>query len=510
MGKPYRPGMLLQRNGVWTYRRVVPPECRPLMGVRREVWRSLKTADLETAKLRAMEVALEVERDIQDAKRRLALRRGALPTPEGLAQDWQRRELEANVSWRAESRAKGDGAALDAEIEALGNALEDNADALNTGDTRLEMGLLRELLQPFGVTVSAKDRARFAQALLKARLHFIETSLHRAQAEATGGGVSAENPMLSDVLEAWLKARRPPSKTEAEWRSVFRRFEAVNGVLAVRSVGKAHIRAFRESFAATPSKRSKDGKVSPVTVRKGLSVLSSVFRWAVREGYIDNAPTEGITGVRGSKTRDRERARLPYSSADLALILRSLPSEADSPSKHWLPQVAQWTGARIEELAQLRLEDVGHEEGVWFIHVRGGEGRSVKTYSANRRIPIHHELARAGFLDFVERQRSRGQNAMMFSDLKRGPHGKYSAAYSKYWGRWTDSIGITNPRLTFHSFRHGFASACRRAGMPLPIQETLMGHSSGRVSERYGDPHPLPVLAEWMGKIGFPAAQEGS
>ena len=55
--------MLLQRNGVWTYRRVVPPELRPFLKAR-EVWRSLKCEDVETAKLRALEVGLEVERQL--------------------------------------------------------------------------------------------------------------------------------------------------------------------------------------------------------------------------------------------------------------------------------------------------------------------------------------------------------------------------------------------------------------------------------------------------------------
>lgn len=32
--------MLLQRNGVYTYRKVIPPELRPFMEGKREVWRS--------------------------------------------------------------------------------------------------------------------------------------------------------------------------------------------------------------------------------------------------------------------------------------------------------------------------------------------------------------------------------------------------------------------------------------------------------------------------------------
>ena len=77
----WRLKMLLQRSGVWTYRKVVPFELRPFMGGKREVWRSLRTTDLETDKLRAMETGLEVERQLHEARRRLTMR-GASMDPD--------------------------------------------------------------------------------------------------------------------------------------------------------------------------------------------------------------------------------------------------------------------------------------------------------------------------------------------------------------------------------------------------------------------------------------------
>jgi integrase len=216
--------------------------------------------------------------------------------------------------------------------------------------------------------------------------------------------------------------------------------------------------------------------------------------------------TDGITGVRGSKTRDRERTRLPYSTDDLNLILASLPTEQESPSKHFLPLLAMWTGARVEELCQLRVDDVGEEDGVPFIHICGGDGRSVKTYSATRKVPLHPELVRLGFLSYVERMKGK---ARLFMDLTAGPHGKYSHAYSKAWGRWTDSLGITDPRKTFHGFRHGMADALRRAGVELEIREALLGHSSGRVSAGYGSGHTLAAMFAQVQRVEFPGVEVG-
>jgi len=301
--------MLLQRNGVWTYRRVCPKDVRPILK-RTQIWRSLGCTDLEQAKLRAMEVGLQVERIILEARQRL--KAGPPRTPEALALDWQRVALREDAEWRQGLVRTPE--QVEGELEALGNALSDHREALDTRDASLVARLLHDVLEQNGVSIPAKDQQRFALALLKARTQALGVALERAQGDDGQG-----HEMVSDVLDAYLAQRKPPSKTEQEWRSVFRRWETVNGLLSARAVQKLHVRAFRDSLAAMPSKRSgaQGGKVSAVTVRKGLAVVSSVFRWAVREGYLETAPTDGITGVRGSKTRDRERVRLPYSTDDL-------------------------------------------------------------------------------------------------------------------------------------------------------------------------------------------------
>ena len=487
--------MLLQRNGVWTYRRVIPKDARAALGNKRQIWRSLGCTDLEQAKLRALQVGFKVERMIQEARQRLKV--GSKVTPEAFALDWQRTALREDAEWRETTARTPE--RIETEVEALANALSDHREALDTSDTSLVSRLLREVLEQNGVKIPAHDHRRFALALLKARTHALGVALSRAESDE-------RQAMVSDVLDAYLVQRKPPSKTEQEWRSVFRRWEVVNGLLLARDVQKLHVRAFRDSLAAMPSKRSSGGRVSAVTVRKGLAVVSSVFRWAVREGYIETAPTDGITGVRGSKTRDRERTRLPYSSDDLNTILAHLPTEQESPSKHYLPLLAMWTGARVEELCQLHVDDIGHEDGVSYLHIRGGDGRSVKTYSATRKVPLHPELERLGFLSYVKRQHGKPR---LFMDLTAGPHGKLSHAYSKAWGRFTDGLGITDPRKTFHGFRHGMADALRRAGVELEVREALLGHSSGRVSAGYGSGHTLAAVFAQVQRVAFPGLELG-
>ena len=75
--------------------------------------------------------------------------------------------------------------------------------------------------------------------------------------------------------------------------------------------------------------------------------------------------------------------------------------------------------------------------------------------------------------------------------------------WSKWWGRYTDGLGITDPRKVFHSFRHAFKSACRAARIEEELHDALTGHTTASVGRRYGGGVPLEVLAEAIAKVSY-------
>jgi integrase len=128
--------------------------------------------------------------------------------------------------------------------------------------------------------------------------------------------------------------------------------------------------------------------------------------------------------------------------------------------------------------------------GVRFVTVIEDEetGRSVKTETSLRAVPIHPELIRIGFMDFVEHARaSDGQSARLFPHLRQGSKGGYGEAFSKWFGRYKRSLGISNEKSVFHSFRHGFKDALRSAGVNEDVNDALTGHGGGNpVARGYG------------------------
>ena len=391
----------LQRRGsiLWI-RRPIPKRLWPIMQ-KREYLQSLHTGDQKTAERLASVELLRIARELADAERaltdpRLAARIAARITDdEDVLDDYLEEKLEAD------ERARGE--AFDEET-----------------DSPIPPG-------PNDRKMSDAERAA-TWALLRRNKN--------------GDGASSDdNPLLSILFERYYKDRNLPPKTRLEWENARRRLSAtLGGDVAIRSITKADVRRFKDSLVGSTSERT--GKViTAATVRKLLGALGTVFWYAVRSGYVDVNPTQGVAQVL-TKGKPEDR-RLPFTLADVKAILEA--TEDERGEDFWMPRLALYTGARANELCGLLVRDAKTIDGVPCVVVEDSEVRTLKTASSTRRIPVHPELIRLGFLDFVERQRGAGQ-ARLFPELTVERYGSASAQYSKRFGRLLRSIGITDRR----------------------------------------------------------------
>ncbi|AVM75772.1 site-specific integrase [Magnetospirillum gryphiswaldense] len=100
----------------------------------------------------------------------------------------------------------------------------------------------------------------------------------------------------------------------------------------------------------------------------------------------------------------------------------------------WLPITALWTGARLEELAQLHHEDlIADSSGFRFIHIHGEGERRVKTANSIRRVPVHSVLVGFGFLDLFDNKKA-GQR--IWPELR--PTGRMKKLGDTYSTHFTD------------------------------------------------------------------------
>lgn len=209
--------------------------------------------------------------------------------------------------------------------------------------------------------------------------------------------------------------------------------------------------------------------LSPKTVNEYVKCLKVVLRHALKRGYIREDLSFSLT----SKSLNNNKTEItPYTVAQLQAIfdmpLFTKTKVEDRDYRFWFPLISLYTGMRIEEIAQLYVDDIKEKAGIHYFSISTdndttGRDKSLKTANAIREIPIHSKLIEIGFLDYVERQKG---NQYLFSELERDGRGKKSTKCSKWFGRFFDSVNktISNPEdqikksQVFHSFRHTIAT----------------------------------------------------
>lgn len=235
--------------------------------------------------------------------------------------------------------------------------------------------------------------------------------------------------------------------------------------------------------------------ITAVTVNNRLRKLSAFLNWCKANGYIAHNPLVGMKVMTGSA----KEARLSFDRHDLTTLLdfAALKAEARKhPWRYWLPLLGRATGARLEELCQLRVDDFIEQQGIPCIRIDDSrEGQNLKNSSSRRMLPLHPALIDLGLLQHVESVRSTGADRL-FPELE-AVRGKLGHAPSKWFGRYKTKLGITDPRKTFHSFRHTLIDELRDAGVQDSLIKRIAGHEDSAVTFGiYGSRIPLRAMVE--------------
>jgi integrase len=168
------------------------------------------------------------------------------------------------------------------------------------------------------------------------------------------------------------------------------------------------------------AERSGAPRLSAITVKRHLSALNGLFRYAKEHGrYHADNPAAGFRFPRTRRPRDERPAWTPK---QLEALLSSpiwagcqSPRERHLPGpeiirdhQYFLPLLGAYGGLRLEEACQLHVTDVREEDGITFLDISPGDGKQLKSRAAVRRVPLHPVLITGGFLRHVEDARGNG------------------------------------------------------------------------------------------------------
>jgi integrase len=224
-------------------------------------------------------------------------------------------------------------------------------------------------------------------------------------------------------------------------------------------------------------------KISVETLNWYLQAFAAFFGWAKKNGHISEKLFEGMKVGRAKATKEE---RLPFTPEAMSMLFKELtqnPSgHVKSESHKWGTLIGMFTGARLNEVAQLLVDDIQEEGGVWYFDIsdEGENQKEVKNKASKRKVPVHSSLIDAGFLNFYK---SRNQGKQLFPDYRFTK----SNGYGRNLGRWfnesfTPKLGIKTPCHVFHSFRHTMITRLIQAEAPPEKAKCIVGHEQAGVT----------------------------
>ncbi|WP_242913411.1 DUF6538 domain-containing protein [Brevundimonas pishanensis] len=494
------PTYLTKRGATYYFRRVIPDDLRPAFGGKRELTFSLGTKDRAEASRLCRAAAVQSDIDFEQAEAQLARPPAtSLKSAETATMDRQAYAATAFASLQRQREA----------AFAAGNLAAFNArarDNLEMYQTILEGGDNLDL-----TLVQVEGMRRAYKALLADDGAAVFSATAVTLQERDQVSPPPETPMLPELIKLWAAERSPDARSVDMWRRTCAMFYAVVGEKPVGAITKADVIAFKAHLIGKGN--------APATVDSRLNHLRSLFRIAVEQDII---PLDPAATVKAPSMKGEASPRRYYGAGELKAVFGSAiytkgerPNRGAGEAAYWLPLLALYTGARLNEIGQLRPKDIlqevyldadDKELRAWVIRITEDkqDGLRVKNPSSNRRVPIHQALIDLGFLRFVDAARDKGQ-ARIFPDLKPDRYGVITGNWSKWYGLHLREVcGVSDKKITFHSFRHNFKRHWRECDLSKAANDAITGHESGSVADKYGGDYPLRPLVEGMARYRVP------
>ena len=357
------------------------------------------------------------------------------------------------------------------------------------------------------------------------------------QTKSGSSGISIQTLCLEYLKDKERSGVKPATLKKCKGDTVLLS-EFVDRDNLIDEVGNSEIREFIEFLTKIPFSRpsklslkeavrrskSDTKKISITTQRNNYNNVSSIFRYAVDREWLEKNPFDN-KALRKLLPKKERSFKQTQTGEEMNKILGSLKflkerNKRDGQGnlvegRFWSVLLAIYHGMRINESAQLLLEDVKEYKGITYLAVReendeNEKVKNLKTSVSNRKIPVHKTILNLGFLDYVNYQKGK-KSLQLFPELKPNKIGNSGASVSKWFGRlkmeYLDCSKLNSGDKGLHSFRHKVTDVLRSKNVEDEMRYRICGwdremnKNSG--FDYGGSLDLLPVLKEKIDLIEF-------
>jgi len=267
-------------------------------------------------------------------------------------------------------------------------------------------------------------------------------------------------PTLEELFDEYLKLKEGVrSETHLKtYRSVLRQHLADLRKKKIDTIKTYHLqRAVNECLAKGRSER---------TAHSIQQITRPVFKYAVKQGYIEANPAEDLEIPKYDNSRN---FTITIEKAQ-ALYREIVNYEHRTPRNIFI-----WLlhGRRLNEVLSLGWEDIDFEAGTYTVKARTNKARRNATYALT---PMLLDALPETRLSFGLVFRGQGRDGKIDRVSLRRRH----------WDRITARAGIEGMHI--HDLRHLFGFlAVNALGLPLETVAKVLGHTSTAITSRYAN-----------------------
>lgn len=416
------------------------------------------------------------------------------------------------------------------DIAALNNSLEFAAQAVETGEplnptTEDDSDVLGRFCDKYGIAIppGTAAYATFRTDFMRAFRDYCEAALAYDQSlekfileppapvtqpsAPPAPALVEPGPSLKQVADDYVaenvQAKRWAAKTELEKSEHFALLYEIAGKdTDIRAVNFDIARNVKATIKAYPKNRNKSQATAGLSLADALAVgaptigtktqnnyLQSyigLFAWAQDHGYVTVNPFANMRIQQDRNQSDEKRVAFTGEQVQRMLdeILNNTSGLIRKDYQRWGPLVGLFTGARLNEIAQMHLDDIRQEEGVWLFDLNEEDGnKRLKNAASRRTVPIHSKLIELGLLEYVQTLRKKGETKL-FPDFTYDDKNGWGRAL----GRWFNEtflvkLDMKSKELVFHCLRHTVVTHLLREGVEQSIVQAIVGHARDGVTQ---------------------------
>lgn len=263
-----------------------------------------------------------------------------------------------------------------------------------------------------------------------------------------------------EYFNATAKKRHAQSSDSirVNWKRAYELIKLFAGdTLPFSKIDNRFAEDFKLYLLSAPCGANKSGTISRNTAVTYFSIFKAALKQAFIDGYLTTDLSAKIKGI------PEQESRREYLTVEELNILARTPCERDVLKRAAL--FSALTGLRHCDIQKLRWKEISMNGDQAQLHFTQQKTKGVEY------MPISQQA-----LDLCGEPREPEQ--LVFEDLPD------PAWISKPLKRWIEAAGITK-RITFHCFRHTYATLQLSSGTDIYTVSKMLGHTNVKTTQIY-------------------------